>query len=117
LHHDHHPETTGDQHYGRLVEFWSAISVGVGLIALLALIMFTSVPAWLSITIALLGYLLLEAAFRRKLIDLLLRLTLVMALIGAAFLVVGHVVELIFLAVLLVAVLTVIDNVREIRAS
>ncbi len=117
LHHDHHPQTTGDQHYGRLVEFWSAISVGVGLIALVALIGFTSVPAWLSITIALVGYLFLEAVFRRRVIDLLLRLTLVMALVGAVILIVSHAFELVFLAVIAVAVLTLIDNVREIRAS
>ncbi len=53
LSHDHHPQTTGDQHYGRLVEFWSAISVGIGLLALVALITLTSVPTWASILIAL----------------------------------------------------------------
>ncbi len=117
LHHDHHPETTGDQHYGRLVEFWSAISVGVGLIALVALIAFTAVPPWLSIAIALLGYLFLEAAFRRRLIELFLRLSLVMAIVGAINLVVGYAIELVFLGILVVAVLTLVDNVREIRTS
>jgi hypothetical protein len=117
LHHDHHPETTGDQHYGRLVEFWSAISVGVGLIAFVAIIALTSLPTWLSITLAVLGYLLLEAAFRRSLIDLLLRMTLVMAMIGAVILVIGNVIPLVLLAVIVVAVLTLVDNVREIRAS
>jgi hypothetical protein len=117
LQHDHHPQTTGDQHYGRLVEFWSAISVGVGLIALVVIITITSVPTWLAITIAVLGYLLLEAAFRRSLIDLLLRLTLVMAMVGAVILVINNAIELVLLAVIVVAVLTLIDNVREIRAS
>ena len=117
LHHDHHPETTGDQHYGRLVEFWSAISVGVGLIALVALIAFTAVPPWLSIAIALLGYLFLEAAFRRRLIELFLRLSLVLAIVGAINLVVGYAIELVFLGILVVAVLTLVDNVREIRTN
>ncbi len=111
------PRQPGTTHYGRLVEFWSAISVGVGLIALVALIAFTAVPAWLSIAIALLGYLFLEAAFRRSLIELFLRLSLVMAIIGAITLVVGYAIELVFLGILVVAVLTLIDNVREIRTS
>ena len=117
LHHDHHPETTGDQHYSRLVEFWSAVSVGIGLIALVALIAFTSIPVWLAITIAVLGYLLLEAAFRRRLIDLLLRLSLVMAIIGAIVLVVGYALQIVAFAVVAVAVLTLVDNVREIRSN
>jgi hypothetical protein len=117
LHHDHHPETTGDQHYSRLVEFWSAISVGIGLIALVALFVFTSVPAWLAVTLAVAGYLLLEAVFRRRLIDLLLRLSLVMAVVGAIVLVVGYAVQLVAVAIVVVAVLTLVDNVREIRTS
>ena len=117
LHHDHHPETAGDQRYSRLVEFWSAISVGLGLIAFVALIALTSVPAWVSVTIAVLGYLFLEAAFRRRLIELFLRLSLVMAAIGAVILVVSYAIPLIFLGIVLVAVLTLIDNVREIRTN
>ena len=117
LHHDHHPETTGDQHYSRLVEFWSAISVGVGLLALVALYTLTSIPAWLGIAIALLGYLLLEAAFRRSLIELLLRLSLIMAIVGAVILVFAYAIQLVALGIVIVAVLTLIDNVREIRTD
>ena len=86
LHHDHHPQTTGDQHYGRLVEFWSAVSVGLGLIALIALLFVVHLPIWAGIVLAVGGYLVLEAAFRRRLIDLLLRITLVLALVGAVIL-------------------------------
>ena len=42
---------------------------------------------------------------------------LVMALIGAVILAVSYAIQLVFLAVIAVAVLTLIDNVREIRAS
>ncbi|HSS36628.1 MAG TPA: hypothetical protein VLR93_10150 [Patescibacteria group bacterium] len=117
LSHDHHPQTATDQHYGRVVEFWSAISVSLALIALIALIYLTTLPTWAGILLAVVGYFVLEAVFRRRLIDLLLRLTLLMALFGALILAVTYAIQLVVLAIVGVAVLTLIDNVREIRAS
>jgi len=117
LRHAMHPQSTGSQQYGRLVEFWSAVSVSLGLIAFIVLVYLTSLPIWVGVVSVVVGYVVIEAAFRRQLVDLLLRLTLVMALIGAVVLVVGYVTELVILAIATVAVLTIIDNVREIRAS
>ena len=117
LHHASHPQVTGDQEYGRVVEFWSAISAGLGIIALVALRVFTQLPSWAVVLLAVGGYVILEAAFRRRLIDLLLRITLAMALVGAVVLAVGYATEIVVVAVIAVAVLTLVDNVREIRAS
>ncbi len=117
LHHASHPQVQGDQQYGRIVEFWSAISVALGIIALVALRYFTTLPSWTVVLLAVGGYVILEAAFRRRLIDLLLRITLVMALIGAVVLAVGYATQIVIAVVIGVAVLTLIDNVREIRAS
>ncbi|HSS36247.1 MAG TPA: hypothetical protein VLR93_08220 [Patescibacteria group bacterium] len=117
LSHDHHPQTGTDQQYGRVVEFWSAISVSLALIALIALIYVTRLPTWAGILFAVVGYFALEAVFRRRLIDLLLRLTLLMALLGAVILAVSYATQLVVLAIAGVAILTLIDNVREIRAS
>ena len=111
------PRRRADQHYGRVVEFWSAISVSLALIALIALIYLTRLPTWAGILFAVVGYFALEAVFRRRLIDLLLRLTLLMALLGAVILAVSYATQLVVLAIAGVAVLTLIDNVREIRAS
>ena len=63
------------------------------------------------------GYFILEAAFRRQLITLLLRIALALALVGAVVLAVDYAIELVVLAVVGVAVLTLVDNIREIRAS
>jgi hypothetical protein len=117
LHHASHPQVTGDQQYGRIVEFWSAISAGLGIIALVALRVFTDLRSWVVVLLAIGGYLILEAAFRRRLIDLLLRITLVMALVGAIVLAIAYATQIVVAAVVAVAVLTLIDNVREIRAS
>ena len=117
LHHASHPQTTGDQQYGRLVEFWSAISVGIGLIALIGLLYLTDLPAWSVVVLSVAGYFVLEAAFRRQLVDLLLRITLVLALVGAVILLVTYATQLVVAAIAGIAILTVIDNVREIRSS
>ncbi len=117
LHHASHPQVQGDQQYGRIVEFWSAISVGLGIIALVVLRYFTNLPSWAVVLLAVGGYIILEAAFRRRLIDLLLRITLFMALVGGVVLAVGYATQIVLLVVVGVAVLTLIDNVREIRAS
>ena len=117
LHHASHPQVQGDQQYGRIVEFWSAISVGLGIIALVVLRYFTNLPSWAVVLLAVGGYIILEAAFRRRLIDLLLRITLFMALVGGVVLAVGYATQIVLAVVVGVAVLTLIDNVREIRAS
>ncbi|HEV7199927.1 MAG TPA: hypothetical protein VGO32_03905, partial [Candidatus Limnocylindria bacterium] len=103
--------------YGRVVEIWSAISVSVGLIALIALLVLTDLPVWAVVLLAFGGYFVLEAAFRRQLINLLLRVALVLALVGAVVLAVDYAGELVILAVLGVALMTLVDNVREIRAG
>ena len=117
LHNDHHPQSTADLNYGRIVEIWSAVSVSLGLIALMALIVFTDLPVWAVVVMAVGGYLILEAAFRRQLVTLLLRIALVLALVGAVILVVSYAAELVVLAVVGLAVLTLVDNIREIRAT
>jgi hypothetical protein len=117
LHNDHHPQSTADLNYGRIVEIWSAISVSLGLLALMALIVFTDLPVWAVVLLAVGGYLVLEAAFRRQLITLLLRVALALALVGAAVLIVSYATELVVVAVVGVAVLTLVDNIREIRAT
>jgi hypothetical protein len=117
LHNDHHPQSTADLNYGRVVEIWSAISVSVGLIALIALLVLTDLPVWAVVLLAFGGYFVLEAAFRRQLINLLLRVALVLALVGAVVLAVDYAGELVILAVLGVALMTLVDNVREIRAG
>jgi hypothetical protein len=117
LRHAMHPQSTGSQQYGRLVEFWSAVSVSLGLIAFIALVYVGRLPIWAGVVLVVVGYVVIEAAFRRQLVDLLLRLSLVLALIGAVVLVVSYATELVILAIATVAVLTIIDNVREIRAS
>ena len=79
LQHAMHPVPTETTRYGRVVEFWAAISAGLILLVVAGLLISKLVPGWVAIIIALVGYVLLEAAFRRRLTSVLLKGTLVLA--------------------------------------
>ena len=67
--------------------------------------------------IAILVYTVLESAFRRRLTILLLRSTLVLAGVSAIILLYEFTTPIIFGAIVALAVLTLFDNVREIRRA
>jgi uncharacterized membrane protein len=84
-------------------------------VALVALLYTAVVPWWGALLIAVGGYVLIEAAFRRRLTQLLLAVTIVLAVVGAILLALVYATELVILAIVAVAVLTLLDNVRELR--
>jgi hypothetical protein len=116
LRHDQRPQTEEVQQYGRYVELWSAISAGVLLIVLAVTLYLEILPIWAALLLTIGGYVAIEAAFRRRLIQLILRLTLLFAIIGAIVLAVAYLPLIIVAAIAGVAVLAIVDNVRELRA-
>ena len=116
LRHDHRPQPPEEQQYGRLVEFWSAISAGVLVIVLAVLLYLELVPIWGAVLLTVGGYVALEAAFRRRLVQLVLRLTLLLAIIGAIVLGIAYLPLIIVAAIAGVALLAIVDNVRELRS-
>jgi hypothetical protein len=117
LKHPHRPVPRDEIRYGRIVEFWSAVSVGLLLLAIVALVSLRLVPWWAALLIAFAGYLLLEAAFRRRLTLLTLRVELTLAIIGAAVLVWEGMFVIVIAAVAALALVILLDNVRELRAG
>ncbi len=115
LRHPHRPVPAADVQYGRIVEFWSALSVGLLLLAIVALVSLRLVPWWAALGLALAGYAVLEAAFRRRLTLLTLRVELVLAMISAAILVWEGLFLIVIAAVAGLALVVVLDNVRELR--
>ena len=113
--HPHRPVPEADVRYGRIVEFWSALSVGLLLFAIVALVSLRLVPIWAAVVIALAGYTVLEAAFRRRLTLLTLRVELALAAVGAAILVWEGLFVIVVAAVAALALVVVLDNVRELR--
>jgi hypothetical protein len=117
LKHPHRPVPRNEIRYGRIVEFWSAVSVGLLLLTIVALVSLRLVPWWGALAIAFGGYLLLEAAFRRGLTLLTLRVELTLAIIGAAVLIWEGMFAIVVAAVAALALVILLDNVRELRAG
>ena len=103
--------------YGRIVEVWAAISISLVLVGMVALVWFTDVRWYVAVVLAFVVYAVLEAAFRRRLTTMLLRTTLLLAGIGALILLYQFTTPLVMAAIIGLAALTLLDNVREIRRS
>ena len=115
LHHVQRPTDKREIAHGRIVELWSAISIGVVLLATVVPFYLGLVPIWGALLIGLGGYLIIESVLRRRLQLLLVRITLVLALISAAALVYHYLGLIIVLAVVGLAVQVFADNLRELR--
>jgi hypothetical protein len=115
LHDDHHPVPPELTRYGRLVEIWAAVSISVLLVATVAVPWLTAVPWYMALVLAIAVYTVLEAAFRRRLTILLLRATLFLAALGALVLAYQFTGPIVIAAIVGLAILTLFDNVREIR--
>jgi hypothetical protein len=75
------------------------------------------VPWWGALLIAFSGYVVLESAFRRQLTLLTLRVELTLAIIGAAILIWEGMFIIVIAAIAALALVIVLDNVRELRAG
>jgi len=88
--------------------------VGLLLLFIAGLVFFHLVPWWGALLVSIGGYIIIEAALRRRLTILLLRTVLVLAVIGAVLLLYDFRMELVLAAVAGLALIVVADNVREI---
>jgi uncharacterized membrane protein len=115
LQHEHHPIPAEETRYGILIEVWSAISVSLLLIATIGLIYLGILSVWFAIVVVIGAYAFVEAAFQRRLTTLLLRLTLILAVIGAIVLGVTYAVQTVVVLLIALAGVILLDNVRELR--
>jgi hypothetical protein len=117
LRHAHGPQPPAERAYGRVVEFWSAISAGLMVIVLVTTLYLGVLSPLASLLVAVGGYVAIEAAVRRRLVELALRLTLVLAIAGAIVLVASYLPLVIVGSVAGVALLAIVDNIRELRSA
>lgn len=113
LHHVMRPVPHEDTRYGILVELWSAISVSIMLLLIVALIWLHLVPWWGALLIGVVGYALIEAALRRRFTQLVLRATLLLAVVGAAVVLWELRLQAVLVGIIGVAILIFADNIRE----
>ncbi len=117
LRHEHRPIPPEEGRYGRLVELWSAVSVGLLLLATVLLVYFGIISPLGTIVLVAAAYAFVEAAFRRRLTILLLRVTLLLAGIAAIVLAVAYATEILVVALVGLATIILVDNVRELRGA
>ncbi len=113
LRHDEHPVPPQTTRYGVIVELWSAISVSLMLLAIVALIWSHAVPWFGALAIGVVGYIIIEAAFRRKLTILVLRTSLFLSIVAAAILMWEFRLQAVLAGIIGVALLIFADNIRE----
>ena len=103
--------------YGRLVELWAAISISLVLIGIVGIVWFTARAVVRRLVPAFALYILLEAAFRRRLAILLSGPPSSSPCSSSSSSPTSSRRSLVIAAIIGLAVLTLVDNVREIRRS
>ncbi|MFL5721279.1 MAG: hypothetical protein ACJ778_12475, partial [Chloroflexota bacterium] len=96
-------------------EAWAALSVGLLIAALAVIVWFRILPAPLALVALLASYLAIESFFDKNIIELVLRITVVLAFVSALILAVTFLRELLLVGLLGLGVLLIADNVGEIR--
>jgi hypothetical protein len=112
LHRTHRPEAS-DTESARWLDFWGAISGGLALLGFVALLVLRPIHWWLWALALALGLAAVEAWARRRFVDLLLNLVVVLALATTLVLVWEFWRELIIVVLAGLALFIMRDNLRE----
>jgi hypothetical protein len=115
LHHPDLPTSPADLRMGRVAAIWSAVSVGVLLLAFAALSYFSGLLAP-GILVLIGVYGLVEALFHRDMQEWIARLVVSLALITALVLLLQFLQPVVLGIVVLVGLFIIVDNVREVLA-
>lgn len=111
----HRPLSPELDRYGAVLEFWSAVGVGILLLVVVGLIYVVGTPIWVGVGVALAVYLLIEAILRSRLTRLLVATTVVLAVVALAVLVFEFVAEILIGILAAIALVAIADNIRELR--
>jgi hypothetical protein len=114
LRHQHRPELPLPRQ-SRLLDFWGAVSGALLMAVLLLLIIYAPANWYVWIVVAVLVSLAVEAWLRRRLAQYLLNVTIFLALVTTAVLLVAFWRIALVLAVLVLAFVMTRDNLRELR--
>jgi hypothetical protein len=115
LHHASEPEPPAVASRRAFGEAWAALSVGLLIAALAVIVWFRILPAPTAIVVLLGSYLAIESFFDRNIGELVLKVTVVLAIISTLILAVTYVRELFLIGLLALGVLLIADNVGELR--
>ncbi len=94
---------------------WAALSVGLLIAVLAVIVWFRILPPPLAIVVLLGSYLAIESFFDRNILELVLRITVVLAILSALILAIAYLRELFFAGLLALGVVLVVDGFAEVR--
>lgn len=115
LHHASEPETPHEGALRAHGETWAALSVGLLVAALAVIVWFRILPPFLAIVALFAVYLAIEAFFSRAVQGLVLRISVLLAIITAAILAVEFLREIVLVGLLGLGLILILDNIAEIR--
>jgi hypothetical protein len=98
-----------------LAEAWAALSVGLLIAALAAIVWLHILPPVTAIVVLLGSYLVIEAFFRKDMRILVLRVALLLAIVSVAILLVTYLREVLLAGLLGLGILLIVDNLGELR--
>jgi hypothetical protein len=113
LRHPHRPASSADMRLGRLAEGWAAVSVGLLMLSLVALVIMAQQYLALGIVVLIALVLAIESTFRRRLYLFITRLTIALAVASAVILLYEFFWTIVVAVVLIAGVYLTIDNLRE----
>jgi hypothetical protein len=115
LRHASEPEPPVESHRRAYGETWAALSVGLLIAALAIIVWFRILPPFLAVVVLVGAYLAIEAFFSRRVQGMVLRISMVLAIVTAIVLAVVFIRELVLAGLLVLGILLISDNIAEIR--
>jgi hypothetical protein len=115
LHHASEPEPPSVARRRAFGEAWAALSVGLLIAALAIIVWLRILPPPLAIVVLIGSYLAIESFFDRNVLELVLKITVLLAMISALILAITYLRELFFVALLGLGIILVLDSLGEVR--
>jgi predicted membrane protein len=116
IRHAHQPQEKTALRFGRLAEIWTAMSIGIMMIAVVLLVVFTRRFIVVGLGGLLLVMITIESAFRRRLANLIRWIAIFLAIAGILVLLYQFFWFLLTAAVLITGLYIIISNLRELFA-
>jgi hypothetical protein len=111
------PQSQGEIRRSRLLDFWSAIGVGLAVLLVGGILVIDPGKIWAALLVVGIGYVAIETIIRRRVIQTLLDITLILAAVALLVVAAGNFVLVLALAVVAVGLVILRDNLRELRSS
>jgi len=115
LRHAAEPQPPADARRRAYGEAWAALSVGLLIVALAVIVWFRILPPVTAIVVLLASYIAIESFFDRNVGELLLRITVVLAIISSIILIGQYLREILLAGLFGLGLLLIFDNLGEVR--